>query len=253
MSASASSSSASMTGASAGSAWPTPATRDHKGANGEAHLENGTGRLHLDQLPNFVAHVWEKGSAWPTPRTVTGGPESAARKQELGRKNSGGGDLQAAALDWVTGSPRATPRASDGEKGGPGQSFSGGGIPLPAQAAAWETPSVACATGGQMSRSGDRKDELLLTGQAVQVTDAASSLPVPATYQVGGTSSKDRRILNPLFVEWLMGWPPGWTLVGWTDLGCSATGLSLFKAHMRFALSQLASPPAAPAQLSLFE
>lgn len=28
---------------------------------------------------------------WPTPRTRTGGPESAERKQELGRTRSGGG------------------------------------------------------------------------------------------------------------------------------------------------------------------
>lgn len=44
--------------ASLSSAWPTPAARDHKGANGPEHLQNGSGRLHLDQLPNFVAHCW---------------------------------------------------------------------------------------------------------------------------------------------------------------------------------------------------
>jgi len=33
---------------------------------------------------------------WPTPRTITGGAESAERKQELVRKESGGGDLQSA-------------------------------------------------------------------------------------------------------------------------------------------------------------
>lgn len=31
---------------------PTPSTRDYKGTNGEEHMENGTGRKHLDQLPN---------------------------------------------------------------------------------------------------------------------------------------------------------------------------------------------------------
>lgn len=52
-------------------------------------------------------------SGWPTPRTITGGPESAERKQELGRKRSGGGDLQAAAImvGW------RTPSGSDGEVG----------------------------------------------------------------------------------------------------------------------------------------
>jgi|GEM_PF-1361439 len=37
--------------------WPTPATRDHKGTNSSDHVTtNGTGRMHLDQVPNFVAH-----------------------------------------------------------------------------------------------------------------------------------------------------------------------------------------------------
>lgn len=37
--------------------WPTPAARDQKGANSELHCtETGTGRKHMDQLPNFVAY-----------------------------------------------------------------------------------------------------------------------------------------------------------------------------------------------------
>jgi hypothetical protein len=48
------------------------------------------------------------------------------------------------------------------------------------------TPTVACATGGQTSRGGERKDEPLLAGVA------------------GGS-------LNPDWVEWLHGWPIGWT------------------------------------------
>nr|WP_246195369.1 hypothetical protein [Paracoccus litorisediminis] len=54
--------------------WPTPAARDHKGENGTDHLTNGTGRLHMDQLPNAVAHgftrpdlpTWTDG-ATPSP------------------------------------------------------------------------------------------------------------------------------------------------------------------------------------------
>lgn len=38
--------------------WPTPASRDHKGENSADHLKNGTGRLHLDQLPNAVAFLF---------------------------------------------------------------------------------------------------------------------------------------------------------------------------------------------------
>ena len=47
---------------------------------------------------------------WPTPKTPTGGAESGARKKELGRMESGGGDLGAAA--WPT------PRAEDAESSG---------------------------------------------------------------------------------------------------------------------------------------
>lgn len=47
-------------------------------------------------------------SGYPTPRTGTGGPESAERKKELGRMDSGGSDLQAVALmaGWSTASAR---------------------------------------------------------------------------------------------------------------------------------------------------
>jgi len=43
-------------------------------------------------------------AGWATPRTPTGGPESAERKQELGRTDSGGSDLQAQAqaAGWQT-------------------------------------------------------------------------------------------------------------------------------------------------------
>lgn len=41
--------------------WPTPAARDSKGANSLKHcMETGTGRKHMDQLANFVAHGTEE-------------------------------------------------------------------------------------------------------------------------------------------------------------------------------------------------
>lgn len=221
--------------------WPTPSVRDEKGANGPEHLQNGTGRLHLDQLPNFVEFLW------------------------------------------------STPRSSDGEKGGPNQSFGAGGIPLPAQASqwmaprvsedgqyqynkgnkddpvltlqgqaqAWSTPSVVDTTGGRMTRSGDRSGEPLLKGQA-ETASLRSSLPDHPISTAGEESSKIRRTLNPLFVEWLMGWPPGWTSLALTPpasnaCACSATALYLYRQRMQSALSGLGLPPTArPAQLSLF-
>ncbi len=113
--------------------WPTPAARDHKGANSEEHVTtNGTGRMHMDQLPNFVEHGFQY------------------------------------------------------------------------------------------------------------------SPPDPATPD-GQNSSGQRRVLNPLFVELLMGWP-----VGWTACEPVETGLSLWLQRSRIIFSRLCLPPTKADQGSLF-
>jgi DNA (cytosine-5)-methyltransferase 1 len=58
----------------------------------------------------------------------------------------------------------------------------------------------------------------------------------------GDGSSDQRRSLNPRFVEWLMGWP-----IGWTASEPVETGLSLWLQRSRTALSMLLSRPE-PAQ-----
>jgi hypothetical protein len=51
--------------------WPTPAARDHKGANSEQHATvTGGGRKHMDQLANFVAYS-------PLAQATRDGPESS--------------------------------------------------------------------------------------------------------------------------------------------------------------------------------
>lgn len=51
--------------------WPTLASQDHKGANSAEHVTtNGTGRMHMDQLPNFVEHSFSRhGQATPPGRS----------------------------------------------------------------------------------------------------------------------------------------------------------------------------------------
>lgn len=110
----------------------------------------------------------------------------------------------------------------------------------------WMTPRSNEVGQWQYANLQQTKKTLTLTGQAF-------SHPDPVIYPVGQVSSHPRRSLNPLFVEWLMGWPQGWTLLAWTDFACSAMELSHWKQRMRSALSQLASPHMAPpAQLTLF-
>jgi hypothetical protein len=59
------------------------------------------------------------------------------------------------------------------------------------------------------------------------------SPPVPGT-PAGLTSSPSSRVLNPQFVEWLMGWP-----IGWTDLENAGTGSSAWLQRARGWLSTL--------------
>jgi hypothetical protein len=94
----------------------------------------------------------------------------------------------------------------------------------------------------------------MLEGQAT----LASFLPDRPISTVGEESSRIRRSLNPLFVEWLMGWPHGWTSLALmppasSGFGCSATALSRYKRRLRSELSSLGLPPAMPpAQSDLF-
>lgn len=224
--------------ASSSSAWPTPAARDIKGANSADHLQKSSGSLHLDQLPNFVAHVW----ATPT-----------------ASENSN----------------RTTRMAPSHGKGH--------GIVLAGQACdfsqQWSTPAVADVQGGRKARSGDRSTELLLNGQAEVLTRSMWPTPAtrdhhaqgashntkaqsdslatvvahrlgpldPTTSTAGETSSPSGRKLNPLFVEMLMGWPPGWT-----NFACSETALSHWRRRMRSELSRIDFHDAPPEQPSLF-
>lgn len=99
----------------------------------------------------------------------------------------------------------------------------------------WQTPSNADTLGGHLSRSGARKGELLLKGQAKAWTTPKFSDPDKPSAVKGTTSDlshqaqrtrggleslsgapgsrpPSKRRLNPAFVEWLMGWEIGWSL-----------------------------------------
>ena len=56
------------------SLWATPASRDHKGENSADHVQTATGRAHMGQLPNQVAHAFQ--SPRPDPPTPTHGAMS---------------------------------------------------------------------------------------------------------------------------------------------------------------------------------
>ncbi len=156
----------------------------------------------------------------------------------------------------------STPKATDGAKGGPGQSYGSGGIPpLPAQAAQWPTPAAQNWKGSSeasITRADGKSRMDILHYRAEQ----GFTRPAPAITMDGARSSphapisrplwasmiashgrvvsrrilkgRSRRRLNPLFVGWLMGWPIGHALCA-----CSATEFIHWQRHMGGALSLL--------------
>jgi hypothetical protein len=180
----------------------------------------------------------------------------------------------------------STPKATDGAKGGPGQSYGSGGMPpLPAQAAQWPTPAAQNWKGSSEASitraDGKSRMDILhyraeqgFTRPALPITPdgprssphAPISRPLWAFMIASHGRAVSRRILkararrrlNPLFVGWLMGWPIGHALCA-----CSAMEFTHWQQHMRGALSQLpmASGPwiwrptdeaEGPAQMTLF-
>nr|WP_292636852.1 hypothetical protein [Mesorhizobium sp.] len=239
--------------ASSSSRWPTVAATETR--QGFQRRPEGMASDQNQQSLTTVAMLLPTASAfpnnrWPTPQARDGDPNGrSADPTRVGDPARHGGynldDWAAKFTQEVQASAWPTPTTRDYKDTGNLENVPENGL-LGRVAANWQTPRSNEVGQYQYSRGDKTKPTPSLTGQAF-------SLPDLVTYQVGEISSKDRRSLNPLFVEWLMGWPRGWTLLAWTDFACSETELSLFKRRMRSALLQLALPSAAPpAQLGLF-
>jgi len=144
-------------------------------------------------------------SQWVTPRAITGGAESAERKQELGRIESGGGDLQAQASNWPTPDTQNSRDGASLLSEAPGSHA----MSLHHAVAMWGTPT------GRDWKDGDVTTSTVETNGLLGRQASRYSLPAPAipdgaaSSETGPTSP--RRLLNARFAEWLMGWPEGWT------------------------------------------
>lgn len=116
---------------------------------------------------------------WPTPKG------SAAN---YGRpRDNDCGDLQAAVMTWPT------PTVQDSENNGGPSQFQRNSLPLNAAVTNWPTPTA---------RLGTQRGP-----QAKRYFDPARSNDLDDAVAATGTPGQ----LNPQWVEWLMGYPAGWT------------------------------------------
>ena len=120
-------------------------------------------------------------SAWPTPRTITGGGESAERKQELGRTISGGGDLQAQAGAW--------PMAQDAQDAG---SVNANMMTLSRASKDWPTPGANDHKGS--AKPGQRRGQL---DEAPEHCSLPAPEPAPSGSESSATAPTSRPRLNP--------------------------------------------------------
>jgi len=113
-------------------------------------------------------------SSWPTPMSLHPGSDryNPAGNSDFTRKAEA---LALGISNW------STPKATDGAKGGPGQSYGSGGTPpLPAQAAQWQTP-VADDQVDRLRGKINSRGEPKLSAQAIQ-------WPTPAAQNWKGSS-----------------------------------------------------------------
>ena len=210
--------------------WPTPDTRPdapNSGTNRGKDWGGARRRMTVQGLGN-VANL----ASWPTPRTVTGGPESGERKQELGRTESGGGDLQAVASlsSW------ATPRAEDGASSGMRHSR-GVADTLTAQSslASWSSPS-AHGSAGEISKDLEirgKKFRNVKTGRILQ-----SNLATEA-----------KMLVSPWATPSSWDWKdtPGMSETGTNPDGTERTRLDQLPRQAALATASGPTPPGSPA------
>ena len=99
----------------------------------------------------------------------------------------------------------------------------------------WPTPAARDAKGA------NSRDHVEVNGTGRRHMDqlanfAVHSLPARKITKDGSNTSEQRRVLNPAFVEALMGWP-----IAWTDFGSVATAWSHWLRRMRFEFCRLGS------------
>jgi hypothetical protein len=126
---------------------------------------------------DFSISLPEAAKMFPTPR-------AAERNSYQQKGDRSWLTLTGVAKKWPT------PTATEGKHGGPGRRYGNGDITLSAAAHRWPTPLSSEGSGGSQP-----PEKRKAGGHTPKLRD-----------EVGGS-------LNPTWVEWLMGYPCGWTVL----------------------------------------
>ena len=179
--------------------WPTP-----RASNPGSRIESEGGKILAQEveMEEGVRDRRGRKKRWPTPRAADGG-QGQWKTREQAEASGYSEMLSSAVLGLKHGKPRRgpghvpmwpTPTKSDAE-GGPGRSEKRrGGDNLRTSVKMWPTPTASVGDWG--------KGEGLIDPKSTH--DTIKALVERDPSMIGGQ-------LNPTWVEWLMGYPLGWT------------------------------------------
>ena len=183
-----------------GSTWsrgeyPTPSATDYGTSQNEGEVPHERPTAGTPSLSTWARSLAPNPEQWPTP--------TASRSNQLSRSHDRQGEplLAGQALkSWPT------PTKQDGSNHGSTSQQERNSKPLNALAASWPTP-----TAGDAEASGSRNanpDSEAHPGTSLTDATCRAGHQPPTTCTHGGEC---KPALNPRFVEWLQGFPMGWT------------------------------------------
>lgn len=185
--------------------WRTPAATEE-----QADRMSTEAMLRGLQNPNQQINLSDQARMWMTPNVPLGGRKNTAEQVQTKGKTDNGKQqvsLEGQTMHWPTPQARDV-KSPDMEGSGNYERKveNGWTIDLNSAAANWPTPKA------RDSKSAEGQAGMMRNDPDLNVIASRFSLPVPPTSTPGGKSpSGSTRRLNPDFVDWLMGLPPGWT------------------------------------------
>ena len=211
------------------SSWQTPAASEPGWKNIEVvdkdgnPPENWNQRFYDKKTGRLVQKgLTQQSERWQTPKVASGGWE----KQKDGSRKL---TLQGESENWPTIQARDW-------KGKSGRSLKGEETDLPTKAETWPTPTVRDHKGSSPDSIIRNDGKSRMSQLDTKAEQGFHTSHQDQTTQDGQKLSKNTPRLNPLFVQWMQGWP-----IGWTNYAQPVTGFAQWLEQSRGYLYRLIS------------